>query len=125
MSNLQFFKGDADKLPEPSKRQAGAFYLTEDTFDFYYADHFNELKRLAANPAETIKELHTYYSLTSDTKPENYPPDSNWSQGIPSGYSGGEPLYATNCIVYMNGEWSYSNINSFITNDDIDAICVL
>lgn len=124
MSNLQFFKGRSSALPSTANRKAGAFYLTEDTFDFYYSDNFNELKRLAADPSRTIKELHTYYSLTSNTKPTSYPPDLNyWSQEIPSGYLGGEPLYGINCIVYMDGTFSYSDINSFITNTDIDNIC--
>ena len=119
--NLKFFKGIEENLPNEDNREIGSFYLTEDTLDFYYASQ-KDLVKLASNPHETIKEIHSFYSTTTNRPPNNYPPSADWSSTPPE-YEKGQQIYSVSCIVYMDEHYIYSNVNELITWDDIDTIC--
>lgn len=124
ISNLNFFKGDSSNLPSTDSRQPYSFYLTEDTNNFYYTNQYKTLIRMAADPSETIKEIHTLYNSDSDILPTEYPlPEtSSWTENFPP-YTVGDSLYFVDCIVYMDDSYSFSEVQSLITFEEIDEIC--
>lgn len=123
--NLNFFKGLSADLPDEINRKSYSFYLTEDEKDFYYSNENKELIRMAANPSNTIKEIHTLYSRTSNTPPESYPLDENspWTDIVPE-YQFGEQIYSIKCIIYMDGNCYFSKVQELITQEEIDEICL-
>ena len=124
-TNLKFFQGLNKNLPtEEEKIQPHSFYLTTDTYDFYYANDEKDLIRFAANPKETIKEIKIYYSTNLNPEyPMTFPPsDTVWSLTAPE-YIEGEQIYSINCFVYMDDSFEYSEINELITFSEIDEIC--
>lgn len=123
-NNLNFFQGKSENLPPMENLQKNSFYLTTDSYDFYYTNSEKDLIRFATNPKETIKEIHTYYStdLNPDI-PTTFPPSNTiWSSAEPE-YIEGEQIYSINCFIYMDDSFKYSEINELITFSEIDEIC--
>jgi hypothetical protein len=92
MSNLNFFKGNSDKMPITANRKPYSFYLVEDTNDFYYSNKNKSLIKMATDPSTMIKEIYTLYSTTSSEIPDNLE-DSNWTKIMPT-YKDGEQIYS-------------------------------
>lgn len=123
--NLKFLKGNSTSLLNKSKNdlEKNSFYLTTDTNDFYYTDDNNNLIRFGANPSQTIKEIHSYYSITTNEAPSIYPPPSSDWSNTPPEYTEGDQIYSVSCIIYMNGDFIYSDVHELITREEIDEIC--
>lgn len=122
MSKLQFFKGHSSKLSSMNK-QPCCFYFVEDTHDMYYTTDYNELITIFANPQKRIKQVLTYYSVSTSNKPTQYPPNENEWKLFSSDYVPGQPGYSIECTVFMDGTYKYSKVRDYITEADIDLIC--
>lgn len=135
-NNLKFLRGLQDNLYEKNQDgtisnifknfDPGSFLLTTDGNNFYYVSENNELKILS-NPHETIKNIYSYYyneinPTETPLIPTTYPPDSNlWSLEVPS-HTEGDKIYKINCIVFVGENFSYLNLESCISYEDIDDI---
>lgn len=88
MSNLKFFKGLEKNLPQDKLLlEKESFYLTEFDYNFYYSDADKNLNLLFAEPSIRLKEMHTYYSTSSNSKPTSFPPpESDWSLIEPANF---------------------------------------
>lgn len=124
MSNLNFLRGKSNYLPQENFIEEGAFYLTEDTYDFYYGKNKNSLIKFFSNPKLRIKEIKTYFSKSTVEKPDSYPPSSDWSPEEPDNFDPETEIGAwVKCTIYMDGHYEYSDLNELITAYEIDQIC--
>ena len=125
MSNLTFLKGSPKSLPT-NNIQKNTFYLTDDSYNFYYGKTQQDLIKLFGNPETRIKEIKTYYSKIAHKVPQVYPPPSElWTTEEPTSLKDNETISQFNCIIYMDDHYEYSIIEQLISTDEIDAICSL
>lgn len=126
-TNLNFFQGKKENLPITNNIEPHSFYMTTDSYDLYYSDENKSLQRLAANPSETIKEIHTFYNVLSKEIPTSYPPNydiTGWTEDASKApYVEGNQVYSIDCFIYMDGSYKYQEVEELITQNEIDEIC--